>query len=65
MGMIMIRCPRTGSAIPTGMQSDREQFACTPVFFASTHCPICNDDHRWFAREAWVGERGDRFATAA
>lgn len=54
MGTVMIACPATGQPISTGIKSDRAQFACTPVFFADTHCPICDAGHRWFARDAWV-----------
>jgi hypothetical protein len=65
MGMVMIRCPRTGRDLATGIQSDREQFACTPVFFAETYCPICDSQHRWFARDAWVSDERGGLATAA
>jgi hypothetical protein len=60
MGMVMIKCPQTGSAIPTGIKTDRESFMRRPVFFARTRCPNCHVDHTWFAREAWVSELGGR-----
>ena len=56
MGMVMVRCPQTGHAIPTGIKTDRESFGRRAVFFSRTHCPICNTYHDWFAREAWVHE---------
>jgi hypothetical protein len=56
MGMVMVKCPQTGHAIPTGIKTDRESFARSAVFFARTRCPICRADHAWFAREAWVAE---------
>lgn len=28
MGMVMIKCPETGSAIPTGIEVDGERFRC-------------------------------------
>ena len=56
MGIVVIRCPATGAKIPTGIESDRLQFACSPVFFADAYCPACDALHRWFAREAWVEE---------
>lgn len=34
MGMVMIKCPETGSSIPTGIETDRERFRCSAVFFA-------------------------------
>jgi hypothetical protein len=56
MSMVMVKCPQTGRAIPTGIKSDRENFRRSPVFFGRTHCPICHVDHAWFAQEAWVDE---------
>ena len=58
MGMVMIKCPQTGRAIPTGIKIDRESFRRSSVFFARTHCSICGTNHGWFAREAWVDEPG-------
>jgi hypothetical protein len=58
--MVMVKCPQTGHAIPTGITTDRESFARSVVFFSRTRCPICRADHAWFAREAWVDESGGR-----
>ncbi len=60
MGMVMVKCPQTGQAIPTGIKTDRESFGRRAVFFSRTHCPLCRSDHAWFAREAWVDEPGIR-----
>jgi hypothetical protein len=56
MGVVMIKCPDTGHDIPTGIMADRRSFSATPVFFARAFCPLCNAEHEWFAREAWVCE---------
>jgi hypothetical protein len=56
MGMVMVKCPQTGRAIPTGITIDRESFQRSPVFFRRTRCPICQAEHAWFAQEAWVDE---------
>jgi hypothetical protein len=56
MGRVMITCPATGRAISTGINTERSEFACTPVFFSDTYCAICDAGHRWFARDAWVEE---------
>ena len=61
MGVVMIKCPGTGQAIPTGMKADRERFRCSPVFFARTFCLICQANHEWFAREAWVHEPKEKW----
>jgi hypothetical protein len=56
MGIVMIKCPQTGREIPTGIKADRERFRCSAVFFARTYCSICQANHEWFAKEAWVYE---------
>ena len=50
MGVVMIKCPATGRAIPTDIMMDRERFRCSPVFFGRTFCSICKTSHEWFAR---------------
>ena len=63
MGHVVIECPATGRTIQTGLISDRKRFECSPVFYADAYCPICNANHRWFARDAWVEEpRSERAA---
>ncbi|MBM3529064.1 MAG: hypothetical protein FJX62_13325 [Alphaproteobacteria bacterium] len=56
MGILMIRCPRTGRGIPTGYEMNGDEFARAPVFFARTRCALCGGDHEWFAPQAWVCE---------
>ena len=54
MSMLMIRCPKTGQAIPTGREVEIAAFRSTPVFFSRTYCPLCRVTHEWFAQDAWV-----------
>ena len=56
MGTVMIRCPRTGHDISTGIEADSERFVRSPGFFARSLCPICRIEHEWFAQDAWVDE---------
>jgi hypothetical protein len=56
MGTVMIRCPRTGREISTGIEAERDRYRCAPVFFARTFCPFCRTPHEWFATQAWVRE---------
>jgi hypothetical protein len=58
MGMVMIKCPATRRAIPTGIQTDRATFRSTPVFFSQVVCPLCRAAHQWFAKDAWVCDCG-------
>ncbi len=54
MGILMIRCSKTGRAISTGTYAEAAAFRSSPVFFGQTHCPHCNATHEWFAKDAWV-----------
>ena len=56
MGLLMIRCPVTGREIATGIKANRFSFNRSPVFFGHTFCPICQRNHEWFAKDAWVRE---------
>jgi len=56
LGVVVIRCPRTGRVIPTGIEADRSSFSSRPVFFSRTLCPVCGSHHEWFAKDAWVRE---------
>lgn len=39
MGELMIRCPKTGKPVTTGIHMERERFGSMPVFFCSSFCP--------------------------
>jgi hypothetical protein len=54
MGTVMIRCPKTGRAISTGIRADVATFHATPVFFSQVLCPVCQLTHEWFAKDAWI-----------
>ena len=64
MGVVVIRCRVTGATISTGIVADGNTFACSPVFIADTYCAMCDTQHRWFARDAWVEERSGLAAKA-
>ena len=54
VGTVMIRCPKTGRAISTGIRTDVATFHATPVFFSQVLCPLCQLTHEWFAKDAWI-----------
>jgi hypothetical protein len=60
MAVVMIKCPRTGHDIPTGIEMTRTEFARAPVFFARVYCPRCRCQHEWFAKDAWVCDSPQR-----
>lgn len=69
MGNVLIECPETGRAIPTGIRAERKTFERSTVFFSRSYCPHCDRDHEWFAGDAWVEEddarRVPRYAATA
>jgi len=56
MGTVMIRCPRTGDAVSTEIDTDLSVFAHLPEVFGRMHCPVCGEAHVWSASEAWLSE---------
>jgi hypothetical protein len=54
MGVLVIRCPKTGQVISTGRHIESRLFSSTLVFFSCTYCPYCRVRHEWFVKDAWV-----------
>jgi hypothetical protein len=52
----MVRCPRTGKDVPSGIETDSLSFEKTPNFTGLFHCPLCGIDHSWSKIDAWVCE---------
>jgi hypothetical protein len=48
MGILMIRCPKTGLTMSTGWQVEAAVFRASPVFFSRTYCSHCRTVHEWF-----------------
>jgi hypothetical protein len=57
MGTVMIRCPRTGNAVSTGIETERSVFDRLPLVEARLCCSLCGDEHVWTAKEAWLEDR--------
>jgi uncharacterized C2H2 Zn-finger protein len=47
MGVVVIRCPRTGEDVPTGIEMDRASWETLPVVTSKMHCPSCGAEHVW------------------
>jgi hypothetical protein len=52
MGVLLIRCPKTGRQFSTGIHVDVETLARVPQEYTQTHCPHCHSNHFWLPREA-------------
>ena len=56
MGAVMIRCPRTGRAVSTKIETEPSVFSRLPEVAARMRCPDCGEEHVWTASQAWLGE---------
>ena len=50
MSSLMIRCPKTGQNVWTGIETDLESLKSIPdtLFYAA--CPQCGFDHAWWPK---------------
>ena len=65
MGILMIRCPRTGKDVPSGIETDSLSFERTPAFTGHFRCPLCRVDHEWSKIDGWVRESDSPPSVAA
>jgi hypothetical protein len=56
MATVMIRCPRTGSAISTEINTEATVFERLPAVMARLQCPVCGEEHTWTANDAWLAD---------
>ena len=54
MASIMIRCPRTGFDVSTGIEMDWAAFNRLREVHAEINCPACGGTHVWTRAEAWL-----------
>ena len=47
MGVVLIRCPRTGASVSTGLEMDRRTWSALPIVASRMHCPACGAEHVW------------------
>jgi hypothetical protein len=52
MGVITIRCPRTGMQVSTGLETDEASFEAMPSVGSTMHCPACGAEHVWSKNHA-------------
>jgi hypothetical protein len=56
MGAVMIRCPRTGRAVSTEIETEPSVFSQLPKVAGRMRCPDCGQEHVWSTSEAWLEE---------
>ena len=54
MSLVMIRCPDTGRAVSTEIETEPAVFRALPAVAARMQCPACGRDHVWTISSAWL-----------
>jgi hypothetical protein len=54
VGMIVIRCPKTGQEVSTGIEIEPENFQLLPPVAGRVQCPLCGEEHSWLPSAAQV-----------
>jgi hypothetical protein len=56
MALIVIKCPKSGEDVPTGMATDRTAWDRLPPLWVGEPflCPTCRKVHRWTKEDAWL-----------
>ena len=54
MSVVMIRCPATGLAVSTAIETEPSTFRKLPKVAGRMHCPACGRDHTWSINSAWL-----------
>jgi hypothetical protein len=52
MGVLLVKCPKTGKMFSTGIQADAETVKNLPEVQTRLRCPHCGTDHLWLPRDA-------------
>lgn len=54
MSTVMIRCPSTGTAVSTEIETELGDFRRLPHIMAKMRCPACGQEHAWLTSSAWL-----------
>ena len=59
MPMLMIRCPKTGKPVPTGISMDKRALEDPKNVPRDNQagCPHCGQLHSWNKEDAWLAEQ--------
>jgi hypothetical protein len=53
-GEILIRCPRTHTAVSTGLKTQWVVFRTPPSVAVPLRCPACGSEHKWKPTDASI-----------
>ena len=54
MSSVLIRCPVTGRAVSTAIETEPQVFRKLPNVVAHMWCPLCGQRHVWTVSSAWL-----------
>lgn len=54
MSSVMIKCPTTGRAVSTEIETEPSVFRKLPHVVARMGCPACGQEHAWTTSTAWL-----------
>jgi predicted RNA-binding Zn-ribbon protein involved in translation (DUF1610 family) len=54
MSSVMIKCPNTGRAVSTAIETEPSVFRQLPEVASRMMCPACGQEHVWTTGSAWV-----------
>ena len=54
MSSVMIRCPNTGRAVSTAIETEPAVFRKLPKVSSKMLCPACRQEHDWTIGSAWL-----------
>jgi predicted RNA-binding Zn-ribbon protein involved in translation (DUF1610 family) len=56
MGVLMVRCQRTGREFATGINITEESFSILPDTLVKSRCPHCGQVHAWWIHDARLAD---------
>jgi len=54
MSSVMIKCPKTGRPVSTGIETEPAVFRKLPRVASRMRCPACGEEHAWSVGSAWL-----------
>jgi len=54
MSSVMIKCPNTGRAVSTAIETEPSVFRQLPKIASRMMCPACGQEHVWMTGSAWL-----------
>ena len=63
MADILVRCPKTGQEVSTGLKTEWVMFETLPGIQMPLTCPACGETHNWRPKDAWISNHNGAVET--